>query len=1065
MEQQEAGTLLGHYRILEKVGSGGMGEVYRAEDLKLERQVAIKILPSWAAGDRTAVERLVREAKLASALNHPHIVTMYAIEEAESAPFLVMEFVEGETLRERVNRCPLDLPELIAVGSQVADALEAAHRVGLIHRDIKSTNILLTSEGQAKVVDFGLAKRMAPKQGAEDRTADSSLTALGAVVGTAAYMSPEQTRGETLDPRTDLFSLGVVLYEAATGRRPFEGPTVYSVLHEIALVEPPAPSRARAGLPRELDQVLLRAMAKDRERRYQSAADLASALRALGRERSETDDEVASESAFSETAQRIPNNLPASLTSFVGRQDEMAEVGRLLGTSRLITLTGAGGCGKSRLSVQLARNLLESYPDGAWLVELAPLSDPALVPQRIAAVLGVREEPGRPLPETLQNAIGQRTMLILLDNCEHLASACGILAGDLIAACFSVTILATSREALGIPGEVLWRVPPLHVPDLKSGDRLGRRDIGHFESVRLFVARAAAAVSSFALTEQNAETVAQICYRLDGIPLAIELAAARIKVLPVVQILGRLEDRFRLLTSGSPGALPHQQTLRATVDWSYELLSDKERALFNRMSVFAGGAALEAVESICSGDGFGEPEVLDLLTHLVDKSLVLPEEGAGGSARYRLLETLRAYGSEKLKESDPRYRLLPTLRAYGVEKLEETGAQPLILDRHAYFFLALAQEAEPELSGGDQSAWLGRLEQEHDNLRQAGEWFIQSARPEAALDLAGALWRFWRIHGHLSEGRRRLDAALSLGATKPELKGARAKALLGAGALARSQSDYERSRTLLEDALALARLAESQEVTAAILLELGNVADDQGKQTEARTFYEECLAVRRTAGDKRGMAVVLHNLGVVSHALGDYRAAHSLYTQSLEINRELGNDGWEALDLNALGSVAQDQDFHAAARHHHEAALAIHRRLGDRWGIAYSLHELGRAAIWLGDCARARDLLSEGLSIFQALGDRVGAVECLEYFATLAAAQADDERALILAGAAAALRDELGAPSTAPDRASIERCLAGPRERLGPDAAGRAEQTGRATPFERAIALATEAGGGTQTQR
>ena len=617
MEQLEAGARLGHYRIVEKIGAGGMGEVYRADDLKLERQVAIKILPSWAAGDRMAVERFVREAKLASALNHPHIVTMYAIEDSDSAPFLVMEYIEGETLRARLHRSPLELPELVAIGSQVADALEAAHRVGLIHRDVKSTNILLTADGKAKVVDFGLAKRL---PGARADAPDATrLTATGAVVGTAAYMSPEQTRGEALDPQTDVFSLAVVLYEAATGRLPFEGPSMLSVLHEIALVEPPAPSRARPGLPRELDQVLLRGMAKDKARRYSSAADFAAALRALGRDPGEPEtDEMVGAEPFGSSS-RVPNNLPSLLTSFVGRRDEMEEVGRLLGTARLVTLTGAGGCGKSRLSLQVARNLLESFPEGAWLVELAPLSDPALVPQRVAAVLGAREEPGRNFLETLKACVGSRTLLIVLDNCEHLTAACHQLAAELIAGCPAVRILATSREPLGVPGEALWRVPPLHVPDLKGPVPLARREIGQFESVRLFVERAGAVVPAFALNEGNAETVAQICARLDGIPLAIELAAARVKVLPVGQILSRLEDRFRLLTSGSPGAVLHQQTLRATVDWSYELLSGKERALFDRMSVFAGGATLEAVESVCSGDGLGEDEVLDLLTHLVDK--------------------------------------------------------------------------------------------------------------------------------------------------------------------------------------------------------------------------------------------------------------------------------------------------------------------------------------------------------------------------------------------------------------------------------------------------------------
>ncbi len=846
-------------------------------------------------------------------------------------------------------------------------------------------------------------------------------------------MSPEQARGEPLDARTDLFSLGIVLYEAATGRLPFEGPTMLSVLHEIALVEPPAPSRARPGLPRELDHVLLRAMAKDKARRYSSAAELAAALRALGQEDGLFSGDGVARAGASGPTSSLPNNLPVALTSFVGRRDEMEDIARLLGTSRLVTLTGAGGCGKSRLSVQVARNVLESFPDGAWIAELAPLSDPGLVPQRVAAALGVREEPGRPLIETLQEALGSRTLLILLDNCEHLATACGALAKQLIEGTTGARILATSREALGVPGEVLWRVPPLHVPDMRGPGRLTRREIGQFESVRLFAVRAATVAPTFSLTDQNAETVAQICSRLDGIPLAIELAAARVKVLPVGQILTRLEDRFRLLTSGSPTALMHQQTLRATVDWSYDLLEEQERALFNRLSVFAGGAALEAVETVCAGDGLAEEEILDLLAHLVDKSLVLPEEGVEGAARYRLLETLRAYGREVL---------------------ERSGKRPSCLERHARFYLALAEEAEPELSGSDQSGWLARLEQEHDNLRQSAEWAVRSAHVEEALRLAGSLWRFWRIHSHFGEGRRRLEAALSGEGTGPGERRARAKALLGAGALARSQSDYERSRVLLEEGLAMGQLSGNKEVTQAILIELGTVAIDQGRLGEAREYYEGSLAILRAAGDKRGMASALHNLGVVSQALGDYDDARSLYAQALGINQELGNEGWEALDRNALGSVASDHDDYAVARSHHEEALAIHQRLGDRWGIAYSLHEIGRAAIWLGDHARARDLLAESMTTFQSLGDRVGVVETLEYFAALAAAEREDKHAFVLAGAAAALRDALGAPPTPPDRASLERCLAGAKERLGSAATAASFETGRGTGLERAIALA-----------
>ncbi len=1030
----EAGGRLAHYRIVEKIGAGGMGEVYRAHDLKLERPVAIKLLPSWAAGDPRAVERLVREAKLASSLNHPHIVTIYAIEEAGGVPFLVMELVEGETLRTRIRRGALDAPDLIAIGSQVADALGAAHQVGLIHRDIKSSNILMTVDGRAKVADFGLAKRMPQPSADPDATVGMTLTAAGAVIGTAAYMSPEQTRGEVLDPRTDVFSLGVVLYEAATGRLPFEGPTVLSVLHEIALVEPPAPSRIRSGLPRDLDRVLLRAMAKDKARRYARAEDLAAALRTLGREEPPGPGAIAGSGAGTEAGRgaQTPNNLPLALTSFVGRRQEMGEVARLLDSARLVTLTGAGGCGKSRLSVQVGRNVLESFPDGVRLVELAPLTDPALVPQRVAAVFDIREEPGRSLLETLKTTLAGQTYLLILDNCEHLRAACASLAAGLVGACPSARVLATSQEPLGVRGEVVWRVPPLTVPDLRSGKKPTRPEISRSESVRLFVERAAAALPAFSLTDQNALVLAQICARLDGIPLAIELAAARVKVLPPAQILGRLEDRFRLLTAGSRDALPHQQTLRATVDWSYELLSEAERTLFERLSVFAGGAMLEAVESICSGDGLEEEAILDLLSHLVDKSLVSPEEGADGSARYRLLETLRDYGKEKL---------------------ESAGASLGCFAKHTRHFLDLAERAEPELAGGDPSGWLNRLEEEHDNLRQAGDRALRSGATEVALRLGGALWRFWRVRGYFAEGRHRIATALASG---DRIEGrVRARALHGAAVLARGQSDYESARALIEDSLALRRADDDAEGIAAALHELGNVADDQGRHADARASYEESLAIRRGLGDKPGVAALLHNLGVVAQAQGDHATARSLYSESLAIKREIGNEASEANTLNAMGSLALDLGDYASAKREHEQGLALHRRLGNREGIAYSLHELGRVAVATGDAPNARSMLRESLILFQELGNGVGVAETLEHFAVLAIEQGTHGLALKLAGAASALRDLLGGPATPTDRASLERHLSKARAALGQAPARARFGEGARMTLEDAVALAT----------
>jgi predicted ATPase len=395
------------------------------------------------------------------------------------------------------------------------------------------------------------------------------------------------------------------------------------------------------------------------------------------------------------TSERAPHNLPSELSSFVGREKELSEVKRLLADTRLLTLTGSGGCGKTRLALAAATDLLEEFEEGVWMVELAPLADPALVPQAVASTLGVREQPGRSPTETLSDYLSSKQVLLVLDNCEHLIEACAVLAEALLHSCPELRILATSREALGITGEVAWLVPSLSLPDLRHLPEI--ESLPRYESARLFVERTTAVKPTFALTERNATAVAQVCYRLDGIPLAIELAAARAKVLSVEQISERLDDCFRLLAAGSRTAMPRHRTLHATMDWSHDLLPDEEQTLFRRLSVFAGGFTLEAAESVCAGKDLQRDEVLELLSHLVDKSLVAVWE----------------------KDGETRYRLLETVRQYGREKLSESGEEGHLWERHAGYYLALAAKAEPELKGAGQVEWLQRFEWEHDNLRAA----------------------------------------------------------------------------------------------------------------------------------------------------------------------------------------------------------------------------------------------------------------------------------------------------------------------------------------------------------
>ncbi len=727
-----------------------------------------------------------------------------------------------------------------------------------------------------------------------------------------------------------------------------------------------------------------------------------------------------------------PNNLPQQATSFIGRDTELQELKRLLAKTRLLTLTGSGGCGKTRLSLQVAAESLERFPDGAWLMELAPLSDPGLVSQTIAMVLGLKEEPGKPIMQTLTEHVKDKRLLLLLDNCEHLLDGCAQLADALLRHSAHLTILASSREALGIGGEQIYRVPSLSLPDPKQA--YTPASVAAFEAVQLFIDRALFARADFEVTSENASTLASICQRLDGIPLAIELAAARVRLLSLEEINRKLDQRFRLLTGGSRTALPRQQTLRSLIDWSYDLLRAPEKLLLQRLSVFAGGWTLEAAEHVCVYEDIDEGEALDLLTSLADKSLAVVEQNDGHS-RYRLLEMVRQYAREKLLES---------------------GGAEAVRQAHRDYFLALAEEAEPKLLGAEQGEWLRRLEEEHDNLRSALEWSLADARSQEDLRLCGALNRFWSTRGHLAEGRQWCARILAKeSAAAPTL--AYAKALRAAGSLAWNQTDFRTARALLEQSLAIFRELRDREGTARSLNTLGNVAIEQGDYPAARAMYEESLAIWRELGDRSGMAGLLCNLGLIAHEGGDFTAARALSEEGLAIARELGDHGRIADSLNNLGSVAIEEGDYPAARALNEESLAIGRQLGDWDAIATSLHNLGIVAHLQGDLASARALYTQGLANRRELGDRLGIARALEELAAVAAALGGSLRAALIWGAAERLREDMGSPLAPTERYRCDKRAAAARAAAGDDAAfDRAWREGRALPLAQAIEIASE---------
>jgi len=693
---------------------------------------------------------------------------------------------------------------------------------------------------------------------------------------------------------------------------------------------------------------------------------------------------------------QVPNNLPQPLTSFIGRVKEIGELRQMLAAARLLTLTGSGGCGKTRLALQLAREAMPLFRDGVWLVELAALADPLLVPQALAKTLGVKEEAGANLVQTISAHLDSHHALLVLDNAEHLLAACAELADTVLQHCPHITVIVTSREGLGVAGESTYRVPSLSLPDPRRDNT--PESLAPYEAVRLFVERACRHSPQFALTRQNAPAVASVCHRLDGIPLAIELAAARLRSLSVDELNGRLDQRFRILTGGSRTALPRQQTLRALIDWSHDLLGAGEQALLRRLSVFAGGWTLAAAEQVCSGEGVAADEVLDLLTALADKSLALAETRAG-AVRYRLLETVRQYARDRL--------------------LEQGGGQAW-RDRHLAAFAALAKEAEPHLRGADQQPWMDRLETEHENLRAAlTRACAPGADVAAGLALSDALFQFWYVRGYFGEARAWYESLLA--AAPGTAPAARAEALGGAGVMAWQQGDYAAARCAHESALAILRTMDDRAAVARSLLNVGIVDFEQGHYAAARARFEEGLAIRREVGKPQGVASALHNLAAVADAEGDHAAASRLFGESLEVYRALGDRWGTAISLANLGAVALRQGEPGAALWRHAESLAIRRDLGDRRGIAESLAGVATARAVLGDPLRAAALW----------------------------------------GAAERQRDEIGAPLSPSERSEHDRDVAAARAAIT-DAAefDLAWQEGRSLALELAIADALQPIGG-----
>ncbi len=950
---------LSHYRIVRKLGAGGMGEVYLAEDEILGRSVAIKLLPEEVCSDADRISRFRREARAVALLNHPNIVTIHEYGVDAGRHFFATEYVAGRSLRD-LAAAGLQPHEVVDIAMAIAGALAAAHSRSIIHRDVKPENVVITDTGMVKLVDFGLAKLLERAQAGTDvDSADETRTRAGSIVGTVAYMPPEQLRGEPIDGRADVFSLGVMLYELLSGQRPFVGRSPQDVAAEILRSRP---TSLPSTISSRLSALIMRMLSKTRDDRP-SAAEVSFELQAIQR------GEVTAPTFEAAARPGVPNNLPAETTPLLGRQGDLAALSAMLRRDdvRLVTITGPAGVGKTRVAVRLARDLIDIFPSGAWFVPLGSVRDPALVAPSIAQVIGVSEAG---LTEKLR---GERVLLVI-DNFEQVIDAADFIA-TLASATQSLKFVVTSQAALHVRGEHEYALEPLRAESATA----------------MFVDRAAAVRPGFHLNPDNAREIAEICALLDGLPLAIELAAVRVKLLPPAAILERLHDPLAFLSGGPRDLQPRQRVLRTALAWSFDLLDDSGKTLFSSLSVFDGGWTLDACIFV-----FGT-ESEERLENLLDKSLIQRAED-NGEVRFSMLEPIRRFAAEQSSES---------------------AQMTEVSDRHLSYFAALAETIEPHLVGAEQPVWMTRVQTEAGNFRAALNYALQSRQIADGLRLVMGVWKFWHLRGLYTECRQWLQALL---AERTSIdRHLQAKALYAAGVLADAQGDYQASRGLFERQLTVCRELGDDWSIANALNNLSIACLRLGDTEEAANLQTESVRMWRALNHHPAVALSLLNLGNIEKARGANDIARERYLQSAEVFRQTGDSLGLATSLTHLADLARDEGQIASAISTYEEALQTFMALGDHWQVANCMADYGEACRRGGQYSEAHSLLEEGLIIFHELGDRKNAARVLDSLAVLACDEALPLRALELAGSAAALRLALGLSEESPSVAAALR--------------------------------------------
>ena len=987
-----------------KIGRGGFGVVYRCTQTDLDRTVAVKVLTVEL--DQENLARFYREQQAMGRLTgHPNIVNILQVGTTDSGrPYIVMPYHSHDSLDALIRRDgPLPLDHVLGLGVKMAGAVETAHRLDILHRDVKPGNILLTDYGEPELTDFGIA-----------HITGSFETATGVVTGSPAYTAPEVLAGDPPSPATDVYSLGATLFTALTGHAAFERRSGEQVLAQfLRITANAAPDLHQHAIPDDVATAIARAMSREPDQRPATAAELGEELRTLQRRRHLPLDEMAlpTEPDTPPTGQHpapkkqahqpftsnpastssTTGQLPLHLTSFIGRRRELTETKNLLTRYRLVTLTGIGGVGKTRLAIQAAANAQHDHPDGVRLAELSELHDQSLLIETVAHALGSRDQSARPVREILIEFLEPQHVLLVLDNCEHLIDAVADLAETLLRACPSLQILATSREPLGIKGEAVLRVPPLGVPDPEQTPAL--RGLPKYDAVSLFAERAAAAVPGFALTEDNAETIAGICHRLDGLPLAIELAAARLRAISPEQILSRLTDQFALLTHGSRDAPTRQQTLRWCVDWSFDLCTAREQLIWKRTAVFAGSFELDAAQQVCGND-MNPDELLNTLTSLIDKSILIREE----------------HGTEV------RFRMLETLRVYGYDKLEQTGELLDLRRRHLDWYEQLALDAEAQWISDRQLHWIARLKDEQPNLREALE-FSTDNDPRSGRRTAAALFWFWVSQGLYNEGRHWYGQLLDRRSGRPTLDWF--KCLNSASVMAFAQGDFGAGAVFTDEARTLSANNDDPLTLAFVAFADGIRALYEGDLTHAANRLETALVEFGERGERTVEIAALYPLGLV-------------------------------YDLSGLTEQAIDR---------HERVLSITQRCGETVYRSYSLWAMGITVWRQGDVDRSIQLFEQSLELSRLVRSPRYAAACLEALAWIACERHEPQRAATLLGAAEQLAQSIGTSSVMYSKLVEyqQDCEQKTRTELGNTAYASAHRTGEQLGFDAAITYALHA--------